>query len=132
MDRSARMDSVLGFLSARRRMNRHSPVFARCATMLLANTGRDHSGSLMESRYLPIEQYGIIGNMRSAALVGMDGSLDWLCLPRFDSPSVFAALLDDRKGGCFRIAPASDGFRHKQFYWPDTNVLIPRFLHDAG
>src|SRR5262245_52265457 len=86
----------------------------------------------METRYLPIEKYGVIGNMRTAALVGMDGSLDWLCLPRFDSPSVFAAILDHRKGGRFRIAPSSAGFRHKQFYWPDTNVLITRFLHDDG
>src|SRR5262245_13433070 len=82
--------------------------------------------------YQPIEHYGIIGNMRTAALVGMDGSLDWLCLPHFDSPSVFAALLDDRKGGRFRIAPAGDNFRRKQFYWPDTPILITRFLHEDG
>ena len=86
----------------------------------------------MESGYQPIENYGIIGNLRTAALVGMDGSIDWLCLPHFDSPSVFAAILDDQKGGRFRIAPAGDDFRHKQFYWPDTNVLITRFLHADG
>ena len=86
----------------------------------------------MRSRYQPIEHYGIIGNLRTAALVGMDGSIDWVCLPHFDSPSVFAALLDDQRGGRFRIAPASDDFRRKQFYWPDTAVLITRFLHDEG
>jgi GH15 family glucan-1,4-alpha-glucosidase len=86
----------------------------------------------MESRYQPIENYGIIGNMRTAALVGMDGSIDWLCLPNFDSPSVFAALLDDRRGGRFRIAPACAALRHKQFYWPETNILITRFLHEDG
>jgi len=86
----------------------------------------------MESQYLPIEQYGIVGNMRTAALVGMNGSIDWLCLPHFDSPSVFAAMLDARKGGRFRIAPAGEDFRNKQFYWPDTNVLITRFLHADG
>src|SRR5258707_160588 len=86
----------------------------------------------MKARYQPIENYGIIGNMRTAALVGMDGSIDWLCLPYFDSPSVFAAILDDRKGGRFRIAPQDDSFRHKQFYWPDTAILITRFLHDEG
>ena len=86
----------------------------------------------MESRYQPIENYGVIGNLRTAALVGMDGSIDWLCLPHFDSPSVFAAILDDRKGGRFRIAPAGEDFRHKQFYWPDTAILVTRFLHDDG
>ena len=86
----------------------------------------------MESHYQPIENYGIIGNLRTAALVGMDGSIDWLCLPHFDSPSVFAAILDDRKGGRFRIAPAGEDFRRKQFYWPDTAVLVTRFLHDDG
>jgi GH15 family glucan-1,4-alpha-glucosidase len=86
----------------------------------------------METQYQPIENYGVIGNMRTAALVGMDGSIDWLCLPHFDSPSVFAAILDKQKGGRFRIAPAGDDFRHKQFYWPDTNILVTRFLHDEG
>jgi GH15 family glucan-1,4-alpha-glucosidase len=84
-------------------------------------------------RYQPIENHGIIGNMHSAALVGLDGTIDWLCLPRFDSPSVFGAILDADKGGWFRIAPAAAGeLRRKQFYWPDTNVLITRFLHPDG
>jgi GH15 family glucan-1,4-alpha-glucosidase len=86
----------------------------------------------MQSRYQPIENYGIIGNMRTAALVGMDGSIDWLCLPHFDSPSVFAAILDDQKGGRFRIAPVSGEVRQKQFYWPGTNILVTRFLHPDG
>ena len=78
--------------------------------------------------YQPIENYGIIGNMRTAALVGMNGSIDWLCVPSFDSPSVFAAILDDQKGGRFEIAPRGEGIRAKQFYWPETNVLVTRFL----
>src|SRR5262245_8322251 len=86
----------------------------------------------MASRYQPIENYGVIGNLRTAALVGMDGSIDWLCLPCFDSPSVFAAILDDKKGGRFRIAPTCEGLRHKQLYWPDTAILVTRFLHDDG
>jgi GH15 family glucan-1,4-alpha-glucosidase len=86
----------------------------------------------MEPRYQPIENYGLIGNMHTAALVGMNGSIDWLCLPHFDSPSVFAAILDDRKGGRFRIALAWDEVVHKQFYWPDTAILITRFLHADG
>src|SRR5260370_1813323 len=83
----------------------------------------------MGSQYQPIENYGVIGNLRTAALVGTDGSIDWLCLPHFDSPSVFAAILDDQKGGRFRITPAGEDFRRKQFYWPDTAVLATRFLH---
>ncbi len=87
---------------------------------------------MTESSYQPIENYGVIGNLRTAALVGMDGSIDWLCLPHFDSPSVFAAILDDQKGGRFRIAPAGENFRRKQFYWPGTAVMITRFLHNDG
>ena len=82
--------------------------------------------------YLPIEDYGLIGNMQTAALVGRNGSVDWLCLPHFDSPSVFAAILDDKKGGHFRIAPDSDKVTRKQVYWPETNVLITRFLLGDG
>src|SRR5262245_33167319 len=81
--------------------------------------------------YQPIENYGLIGNMRTAALIGKNGSLDWLCLPRFDSPSVFAAILDDAKGGRFSIQPLEPA-TVKQFYWPDTNVLVTRFLSEAG
>jgi GH15 family glucan-1,4-alpha-glucosidase len=82
--------------------------------------------------YLPIENYGIVGDMRTAALVGMNGSIDWLCYPRFDSPSVFAALLDAKRGGHFRVAPQAAATREKQFYWPDTNVLVTRFLSPDG
>lgn len=83
--------------------------------------------------YLPIEDYGIIGNMRTAALVGKNGSIDWMCLPHFDSPSVFAAILDDEKGGFFRIAPPESGeVAYRQFYWPDTNVLVSRLMSPQG
>lgn len=86
----------------------------------------------MSAGYQPIENYGIIGNMRTAALVGMNGSIDWLCLPHFDSPSVFAAMLDASKGGHFRINAGNSEFRHKQFYWPDTNILVTRMLGPQG
>jgi GH15 family glucan-1,4-alpha-glucosidase len=82
--------------------------------------------------YLPIEQYGVIGNMRTAALVSVRGSIDWLCFPHFDSPSVFGALLDDDKGGRFSISPCDEGVTFKQLYWPDTNVLVTRFLSCGG
>lgn len=82
--------------------------------------------------YEKIESYGLIGNMRTAALVSMRGSIDWLCFPHFDSPSIFAALLDDGRGGRFSISPRDDGVSYKQLYWPDTNVLTTRFLSPDG
>ena len=82
--------------------------------------------------YLPIQDYGVIGDMRTVALVGKNGSIDWYCHPRFDSPSVFAAILDERRGGSFRIAPEVDDSQTKQLYWPDTNVLMTRFLATDG
>jgi GH15 family glucan-1,4-alpha-glucosidase len=82
--------------------------------------------------YLPIEDYGIIGNMRTAALVGMNGSIDFLSCPDFDSPTVFAALLDDGKGGRFQVAPTLEDARHKQLYLPETNILLTRFLSSEG
>jgi GH15 family glucan-1,4-alpha-glucosidase len=82
--------------------------------------------------YLAIEDYGIIGNLRTVALVGVNGSIDWYCSPNFDSASVFGGLLDENKGGCFQIAPIAEQIRHKQFYWPSTNILVTRFSHEDG
>ena len=82
--------------------------------------------------YQPIENHGLIGDLHTVALVGMDGSVDWFCFPHFDSPSVFAAILDDEKGGRFQICPTRDDPLYKQFYWPDTNVLVTRFLTRDG
>ena len=73
--------------------------------------------------YQPIENYGIIGDLHTVALVGLDGSIDFLCLPPFDSPSIFAALLDHEKGGPFQLRPQIEGARRKQMYLPDSNVL---------
>lgn len=81
--------------------------------------------------YKPIESYGVIGDMHSVALVGTDGSIDWCCLPYFDSPSVFAAILDQEKGGSFQVSATLEGAR-KQMYLPDTNVLLTRFLGADG
>jgi len=81
--------------------------------------------------YKPISDYGVIGDMHTAALVGLDGSIDWYCAPRFDSPSVFAALLDARKGGRFQLSPI-DGFTTKQSYEGDTNVLSTIFESKQG
>jgi GH15 family glucan-1,4-alpha-glucosidase len=82
--------------------------------------------------YLPIAEHGVIGDLRTVALVGTDGTIDWYCCPRFDSPSVFAAILDRRRGGRYRISPALGIGTVKQLYFPDTNVLITRFLTPEG
>jgi len=86
----------------------------------------------MQERYQPIEDYGVIGNMRTVALIAKTGSIDWFCYPNFDSPSVFAAILDADKGGHFRIFPIAEVISRKQLYWPDTNILITRFLAEEG
>src|SRR5918999_4203712 len=82
--------------------------------------------------YLPIGEHGIIGDLHTVALVGSDGTIDWYCCPTFDSPSVFAAILDKERGGYYRITPATEDWSPKQLYFPDTNVLITRFLSSEG
>ena len=84
------------------------------------------------ARYLPIAEHGLIGDLHTVALVGTDGTIDWYCCPRFDSPSVFAAILDADRGGLFRIWPDCEGWSSKQLYLPDTNILITRFLMPDG
>jgi GH15 family glucan-1,4-alpha-glucosidase len=81
--------------------------------------------------YQPISNYGVIGDMHSAALVSLDGSIDWLCFPRFDSPSVFAAILDERIGGRFRIRPTGQ-FTATQAYRTATNILETEFATATG
>ncbi|MFH9980005.1 glycoside hydrolase family 15 protein [Streptomyces sp. NPDC017179] len=81
--------------------------------------------------YVPIADHGLIGDLRTVALVGTDGTIDWYCCPSFDAPSVFAAILDAERGGRFELA-AAEAARTKQFYFPDTNVLITRFFTEDG
>ena len=78
-----------------------------------------------------IADHGVIGDLQTAALITTDGTVDWFCCPRFDSPSVFGALLDDARGGHFRVRPAEE-FTSKQQYHPDTAVLITRFFTASG
>ena len=80
----------------------------------------------------PIEAHGVVGDQGTAALVADDGTVDFLCWPGFDGPSVFAALLDPERGGAWSIAPALDGGRRRQMYLPDTNVLLTRFAAPGG
>jgi GH15 family glucan-1,4-alpha-glucosidase len=82
--------------------------------------------------YPAIADHGLIGDLQTSALVSTDGTIDWFCCPRFDSPSVFASLLDARRGGHFSIRPESEGFVTKQLYLPGTAILITRFLAQEG
>ncbi|HYG37917.1 MAG TPA: glycoside hydrolase family 15 protein [Cytophagales bacterium] len=83
-------------------------------------------------KYQPIENYGVIGDLNTVALVGLNGNIDFMCFPDFDSPTVFAALLDAEKGGSFVIEPVNGEVKNKQLYLPDTNVLLTRFLCTEG
>ena len=82
--------------------------------------------------YPPIAEHGLIGDLQTAALVTTDGSVDWFCCPRFDSPSVFASLLDADRGGRFRIAAEGDDVVVRQLYFPDTAILVTRFMTPDG
>jgi GH15 family glucan-1,4-alpha-glucosidase len=84
------------------------------------------------ARYPPIADHGVIGNLNSVALISTDGTIDWYCSPQFDSPSMFASLLDADRGGHFVLRPRDGEWQTKQLYLPDTNVLITRFLTPAG
>jgi len=82
--------------------------------------------------YPPIENHGLIGDLQTAALVSTDGTLDWFCVPRFDSPSVFGSLLDPERGGHFSIRPATTDYVSRQLYLPGTAILITRFMTPDG
>jgi len=94
------------------------------AAMVYLHAG--NGGPVPPTGYLPIEEHGIVGDLRTVALVGTDGTVDWYCPSRFDAPSLFGALLDARKGGYFSLRSRSSG-RPKQLYLPDTNILLTRF-----
>ncbi len=83
-------------------------------------------------RYPNISDHGLVGDLQTAALVTNDGTVDWFCCPRFDSPSVFASLLDADRGGYFKIAPDSDDYVTRQLYFPETAMLITRFMTAGG
>ncbi|GAM50011.1 glycoside hydrolase family 15 protein [Nocardia seriolae] len=82
--------------------------------------------------YPPIADHGLIGDLQTAALVATDGTVDWYCCPRFDSPTVFAALVDHERGGHCRVQPAQRPFHSRQMYFPDTAILVTRFMTDVG
>ncbi|MGH7968654.1 MAG: glycoside hydrolase family 15 protein, partial [Limisphaerales bacterium] len=84
------------------------------------------------ARFKPIENYGVIGDLHTVALVGTDASIDFMCFPEFDSPTIFAALLDPERGGSFQLSPVLDRAHHKQMYMPDSNILLTRFQSEDG
>ena len=88
-------------------------------------------------KYRPIEDYAVIGDLHTAALVSKGGAIDYMTFPRFDSPTVFAALLDADKGGCFWLEPLlsqeeEQKVTRRQLYLPDSNILLTRFLSEEG
>ena len=80
----------------------------------------------------PIENHGVVGDLKTVALVDMNGTIDFMCWPRFESPSMFASLLDSERGGTFELEPDLENMRRRQMYLPDTNVLLTRFLSAKG
>src|SRR6266545_7766533 len=84
-----------------------------------------------EDGYLPIEDHGLIGDGSTAALIGRDGAISWMCAPRFDSPPLFCRLLDAQRGGAFTVAP-EDLVESRQYYEPDTAVLVTEMLGPTG
>ena len=82
--------------------------------------------------FIPIAEHGLIGDLQTSALVTTSGTIDWFCCPRFDSPSIFASLLDREKGGYFSIAPEGDDYISKQLYLPGTAILMTRFITPNG
>ena len=101
--------------------------------MAAVRTARAPAATLeRRDRYPPIADHGMIGDLQTAALIAKDGTVDWFCCPRFDSPSVFASLLDHERGGHFQIAPESTECTKRQLYFPDSAVLITRFMTDEG
>jgi GH15 family glucan-1,4-alpha-glucosidase len=101
------------------------------ANRAAAQAGQTNREGPMDE-YPLIAEHGLIGDLQTAALVTTDGSINWFCAPRFDSPSIFGALLDHARGGHFRVRPSSGAFDTKQMYLPDTAILVTRFLSDAG
>src|SRR5258707_5128602 len=97
-----------------------------------------HGHRMLRGRGGTVERYpnrsdpGIIGHLDTAALVAADGTVDFFCCPRFDSPSVFASLLDAERGGYFKISPAGEEYVTRQLYFPDTAMLITRFMTPDG
>src|SRR4051794_28402602 len=82
--------------------------------------------------YAAIADHALIGDLQTAALVAIDGTIDWFCCPRFDSPSVFASILDDERGGRFSLSPVNPAHVTKQMYIPDTAILVTRHLSESG
>src|SRR5215212_211238 len=100
------------------------------------NDGKQEIGSTRKDTaidsYPPISEHGLIGDLQTAALVSTNGTIDWFCCPRFDSPSVFASLLDHEHGGHFRVTPDRDDYVSRQLYFPDTAILNTRFMTPDG
>src|SRR3954451_18569274 len=120
---------------AARRLDRRHPWWVTTLRRLPRDAPWRHDPTREDAamdNYPPIEDHGLIGDLQTAALVTKDGSIDWFCLPRFDSPSVFGSLSDSTRGGRFRISPTNPSYTSRQLYFPDSAVLITRFMSEDG
>ncbi len=97
-----------------------------------AQSGNGSQSQLGDREFLAIADHGLIGDLRTCALVGSEGTIDWFCPGRFDAPSVFGALLDPERGGAWRFEVVDPRVSTAQFYFPDSNILVTRFLTEAG
>lgn len=86
----------------------------------------------MAATVQPIENHAIVGDLNTVALVNLEGTIDFMCFPRFDAPTIFASLLDPVHGGSFEISPTMRNVKHRQLYLPDSNILLTRFLAADG
>src|ERR1700760_4645617 len=103
-----------------------APIRGVCAgfTIRSPEVGDERGHDMSE--YPLIADHGLIGDLQTSALVSTDGTIDWFCSPRFDSPSIFGSLLDEERGGHFSARPRADAFDAKQLYFPDTAILVTR------
>jgi GH15 family glucan-1,4-alpha-glucosidase len=115
----------------RHRRKNESPPWKGLSVSSISTCSRLAKGFTSPMNYHNIGDYGIIGDLHTIALVGLHGSIDWCCLPSFDSPSIFGAILDHKTGGHFQISPTERG-NARQMYLPETNILLTRFLQQDG
>src|SRR4051795_13195956 len=109
-----------------------APVSSLVSLGLAGVPARVTASEVRMLSYPAIEDHGLVGDLQTAALVTLDGVIDWFCHPRFDAPSIFAGLLDIERGGHFSVSPDDESYVSRQLYLPGTAILITRFMTEGG